>query len=138
MFPIYNILYKYTNTKNLGRKHQYAKDEPPWGGILTMIQKYIYTPENITKIPTPANISPYMQELNISNKPLTSFLIMNLYMPSYLQDLNLIPDIILQISILIKRHPAHKTILTGDFNRDIFLQGHIHKDIPQTPTHKDR
>ena len=110
---------------------------PPWR-CTNHDSKKIYTTNNIINIPTPTPVSPHLQVLNIVNKLLTPFLIMNLYMTSQPQDLNPIPDIILQINILIKHHPTYKTIFARDFNGDIFLQGHIHEGTPQTITHKDR
>lgn len=101
-------------------------------------QKKIHTPENITKIPTTIRISPYLQVFKVSNKLLTPLPILNIYMSSYPYDINLIPDIITQITILTKHHPTHKTILVGDFNRSILLQGHTQDGTPQAPTHKDR
>ena len=137
-FSDYKIIYNNLNTTNLGRNRQYTTCEPPRGGVMTMIHKKIYTYENITKIPTPIKISHYLQVFKIANKPLTPILIMNLYILSHPHDIHLIPGILTQIDIITKHHHLYKTILAGDFNRDIFLQGHNHKGKPQAPTNEDK
>jgi hypothetical protein len=96
---------------------------PTRGGLLTLINnKYAY-PGNITKIPTPAKISPYLQIIQIQNIPLQSWLIMHMYMPSHLEDLQYIIKIQQQITQQVSAHPNHSHILCGDFNRDIALIG---------------
>jgi hypothetical protein len=44
---------------------------PPHGGLLTMINNKYTHPNNITKIPTNLDISPYFQIIKINNAPLT-------------------------------------------------------------------
>jgi hypothetical protein len=47
---------------------------PGRGGLLTLINnKYAFS-GNIAKIPTPANISPYLQIIHINNQPLKPWL----------------------------------------------------------------
>ena len=58
-----------------------------------MIPISIYINENIVKVPTPNTISPYLQIIIIKNKPLTLITILNIYMPSHLEDIYLIPEI---------------------------------------------
>lgn len=103
-----------------------------------MLHKDIYSTDNVTKIPTPNNISPYLQAIKISNKPLTPLIIINLYMPSHINDIPLISKIKNQIQTLTKNHHPHNIILAGDFNRDILLQGHIHEGTLQTPNQEDK
>jgi hypothetical protein len=55
--------------------------------------KYTY-PNNILKIPTNPDISPYLQILKLKNPPLTPILILYLYMPSHPEDTQLIPSIL--------------------------------------------
>ena len=96
---------------------------PARGGLLTLInQKYAY-PGNITKIPTPAEISPYLQIIEINNQPLQPWLIIHMYMPSHEEDIRSIPIIQQNITQQITNHPNHIHILCGDFNRDIALIG---------------
>jgi hypothetical protein len=66
---------------------------------------------NIAKIPTPAPISPYLQNIRITNHPLQPWIILNLYMPSHEEDLHLIPDILDTITQTITQHPNHTIIL---------------------------
>lgn len=58
--PDYKIIYNNSNntTHQCGR---YSGPTPTRGGVLAMISKSIHTNENITKIPTPVTISPYLQ-----------------------------------------------------------------------------
>ena len=45
------------------------------GGLLTLINKKKYTyPGNINKIPTPTETSPYLQKIEINNRPLQSWI----------------------------------------------------------------
>ena len=91
--------------------------------ILILIHiKYAY-PNNITKIPTSMNISPYLQIIHIKNHPLQPWLILHLYMPTHNEDIRLIPIIQQTINIQITTYPNHTYTLCGDFNRDIALIG---------------
>ena len=129
----------YNNSNSITQSHnRYSGPTQTRGGILTMIPKSIYTNENISKIPTPSHISPYLQAILIKNKPLTPILILNMYMPTHPQDIHIIPDIQNQILTLMTQHANHQTILAGDFNRDILLKGRIYNGIPTTPNHNDQ
>ena len=91
---------------------------PTRGGLLTLInQKYAFL-GNITKIPSRANISPYLQIIYINNHPIQPWLMIHLYMLSHSEDLRLIPIIQQTIRIQIDAHPNHTYILCGDFNRN--------------------
>ena len=102
-----------------------------------MIPKTIHTNENITKIPTPSKISPYLQVIMIKNKPITPILLINMYMPTHPQDLHLVQEIQTQIQSLVTNHPTSHTILAGDFNRDILLKGRSFNGQISPPTLND-
>ena len=74
----------------------------------------------------------------MDNKPLTPILLLNMYMPTHPQDIQLIPEIQNQILKLITQHTNHITILAGDFNRDILLKGRTHNGIPTPPNPNDQ
>ena len=93
------------------------------GGLLLLIHKKHAFPGNLFKIPTPAEISPFLQITSIANQPLQSWLLINLYMPSHEEDTHLIPIIQNTITNQINLHPNHAYILCGDFNRDVALIG---------------
>ena len=93
------------------------------GGLLTLIHNQQAFPGNLSKIPTPVNISPYLQIIHIANQPLQPWLLINIYIPSHEEDLPLIPNIQTTIIEQINPHPDHAYILCGDFNRDIALIG---------------
>ena len=96
---------------------------PARRGLLTLInQKYEFL-KNITKIPSPVDISSYLQIIHIKNHPLQPWLTLHLYMPSHIEDIRLIPIIQQTIRIQIDSHPNHIHILCGDFNKDIALIG---------------
>jgi hypothetical protein len=110
---------------------------PSRGGLLTLIlHKYAF-PGNITKIPTPARISPYLQIININNHPNQPWLILNLYMPSYEEDLHLLLEIQASMSQYILASSTHTILLCGDFNRDIALLGRHHANTFLPPSHLD-
>lgn len=103
-----------------------------------MIPKSIYTNENISKIPTPSHISPYLQAILINNKPLKPILLLNMYMPTHPQDIHLTLELQNQILTLKTQHDNHITILAGDFNRDILLKGRTHQGIHTPPNPTDQ
>jgi hypothetical protein len=114
---------------------------PSRGGLLTLIHNKYSFSTNIHKISTPANISPYLQIINIQNKPLQPWLLLNLYLPSHEEDIPLIPDIQNTITHHINSSANHTIILCGDFNRDIALIGRLNNDLitpPQTCDHNWR
>ena len=109
---------------------------PGRGGLLTLIHnKYAFF-GNVTKIPSPANISPYLQIIKINNHLLQPWLIIHLYMPTHLEDICFIPHIQTAITNQITTHPNHTYILCGDFNRDIALNGKQNNNI-NTPPHEE-
>jgi hypothetical protein len=91
--------------------------------LLTFIHHKHSFPGNITKIPTPSKISPYLQILYIKNHPLQPWLLLHLYMPSHVEDLFCIPNIQNSITQQIVASPNPTRILCGNFNRDIVLIG---------------
>jgi hypothetical protein len=60
---------------------------------MMLIHKNYSFPGNIQKISTPNSISPYIQIVEIQNKPLKPIIILNIYMPSHQEDITLIPII---------------------------------------------
>ena len=135
-FPNYKIIYNNSNI-TIPNQSRYSGENPARGGTLTMIPHTIYTNENIVKIPTPSKISPYLQIIIITNKPITPILLINMYMPTHPQDLHLILEIQDQIQKLVQNHPTHHIILGGDFNRDILLKGRSHHGIISPPNPQD-
>jgi len=104
---------------------------------MTLIHNNYAYPDNIHKIATPNTISPYLQIIEIQNKPHTGFIIINLYMPSHQEDLHLITIIQTQITDIIQTKPSHNIILLGDFNRDIQGIGRHHNNRWRQPDNKD-
>ena len=131
-FPNYKIIYNNSNT-TIPNPNRYSGDNPARGGILTMIPKNIHSNDNITKIPTPITISPYLQVIKIQNKPITPILLINMYMPTHPQDLHLIQEIQNHIQAIVQNHSTHHIILGGDFNRDILLKGRSSNGITSPP-----
>ena len=103
------------------------------GGLLLLNHNKHAFPGNISKIPTPVAISPYLQIVRIANLPLQPWLLINIYMPSHEEDLPLIPTIQNTITDHINSHPNHTYILCGDFNRDIALIGR-QNNLQTTPS----
>ena len=93
------------------------------GGLLLLIHKKHAFPGNLTKVPTPAEMSTFLQIIRIANQPLQPWLLLNLYMPSHEEDIPLIPIIQHTITYQVNLHPNHTYILCGDFIRDIALIG---------------
>jgi hypothetical protein len=122
LFPQYKLFFN--NTHNITR---ITRQRMPYrgyrGGLLLLIHNKHAFPGNLSKIPTSANISPYLQITRIANLPLQPWLLFNIYMPSHAEDLSLIPIIQNTITDHINAHPNHTYILCGDFNRDIALIG---------------
>ena len=110
---------------------------PARGGLLTLINKRYAYPGNITKIPTPAEISPYLQIIEINNQPLQPWLIIHMYMPSQEEDTRSIPIIQQNITLHTTNHPNHIHILCGDFNRDIALIGRQNEYTTTPPQTED-
>ena len=66
LFPQYKLIFNNTHalTRCIQQRLPYA---PARGGLLTLINKRYAYPGNITKIPTPTAISPYLQIIEINN-----------------------------------------------------------------------
>ena len=103
----------YNNPNNTTQRYnQYNGPSQTRGGILAMLPISIYTNENIVKVPTTSTISPYLQIIIIKNKSLTPITILNIYMPSHLEDIHPIPEIQDQIHKITLQHSNHIIILT--------------------------
>ena len=131
LFPEYKLIFNNTHalTRCIQQRMPYT---PGRGGLLTLIHNKYAAPRNIIKIPTPANISPYLQIIKIKNHPLLPWLIIHIYMPTHAEDTHLIPLLQTEISNQITKHNNHIHILCGDFNRDIALIG-IQNNHNNTP-----
>ena len=110
LFPQYKSIFN--NTHALTRCiQQIIPYKPTKGGLLTLINQTYAFPKNITKIPSLVNILPYLQIMHIKNHPLQSWLILHLYMPSYIDYIRLISIIQQTIRIQIDSHSNHTHIL---------------------------
>jgi exonuclease III len=137
IFPQHKLIFNNTHalTRCIQQRMPYT---PARGGLLTLIdQKYAY-PGNITKIPTPAAIFPYLQIIEIKNHPLQPWLIIHIYMPSHEEDIRSIPLIHQTITQHTTNLPNHTIILCGDFNRDIALIGRQNEHNTTPPQVEDR
>ena len=131
LFPQYKLFFN--NTHNITRVTRQRMTYRGYrGGLLLLIHKKHAFPGNLTKIPIPAEISPFLQIISIANQPLQSWLFINLYRPSHNDDTPLIPLIQNTITNQINLHPNHAYILCGDFNRDVALIGR-QNDTQLTP-----
>jgi hypothetical protein len=131
------MIFNNTNTKTQHRRTQGQPYNNPKGGLLTLIhQKYAF-PGNITKIPTTADISPYLQIIKITNLLLTPYFLIYLYMPTHIDDIIHIPTIQTTIFNHIHNNPQSNIILLGDFNRDIALIGRHNGTTNIAPTQQD-
>ena len=131
LFPQYKLFFN--NTHNITRVTRQRMTYRGYrGGLLLLIHKKHAFPGNLTKIPTPTEISPFLQIISIANQPLQSWLFINLYRPSHNDDTPLIPLIQNTITNQINLHPNHAYILCGDFNRDVALIGR-QNDTQLTP-----
>ena len=110
---------------------------PGRGGLLTLIHKHYAFLGNIIKIPTPVNISPYLQIIKINNHPLSPWIIIHIYMPTHLEDIHLIPHLKNEIANQINTHPNHIYVLSGDFNRDIALKGRQNNNTNTPPPQEE-
>jgi hypothetical protein len=131
------MIFNNTATKTQPRKIQGQPYNNPKGGLLTLIHQEYTFPRNITKIPTTEDICPYLQIIKITNRPLASYFLINLYMPTHID--NIIHISILQTTIFnqIYNNPQSNIILLGDFNRDIALIGRQKKTTNTAPTQLD-
>ena len=88
LFPDFKLIFNNTHalTRCIQQRMNYT---PGRGGLLTLIHKKYAFPGNVTKIPTPVNISPYLQMIKINNHPVLPWLIIHMYMPTHLEDAHL-------------------------------------------------
>ena len=88
-----------------------------------MIHSTIHFPCNITKIPTPSNLSPYLQLLYVKKIPSP----INCYYSQLHghppKDIHLIHVI---ITCTLLNRPLHLLLMVGNFTKVIFLGGHLH------------
>ena len=136
LFPNYKLIFNNTHalTRCIQQRIPYT---PARGGLLTLINHKFAYPGNITKIPTPLKISPYLQIIHIKNHPLQPWLLIHLYMPSHHEDIALIPTIQQTITTQINTYSNHTLILCGDFNRDIALIGRQNEHNTTPPQEED-
>ena len=121
LFPDYKLIFN--NTHLLTNCIHQRRTHIPRGGLLMLVHKKYAFPGNLNKIPTPHNISPYLQIIQINNQPLQPWLLLHLYMPTNEDDMRLISKIQTNITNAILKYPNHLHMLYGDFNRDIALIG---------------
>ena len=92
LFPRYKHFFN--NTHNITRVTRQRMTYKGYrGGVLLLIHKKHAFPGNLAKIPTRAEIYPFLQIISIVNQPLQPWLQINLYMPSHEEDIPLIPII---------------------------------------------
>jgi hypothetical protein len=137
LFPHYKMIFNNTNTSTQARRIQGQPYTNPRGGLLTLIHQNYAFPCNIIKTPLTTNISPYLQIIKITNHPLVTYFLIHLYMPTHIEDINLIPIIQTTIFNHIHNNPLNNIIMLGDFNRDIALIGRQHNDTKTAPTQQD-
>ena len=136
LFPEYKLIFNNTHalTRCIQQRMPYT---PGRGGLFTLIHNKYAFPGNINKIPTPTNISPYLQIIKINNHPLPPWLIIHMYMPTHDEDIHLILFLKTAITNQINTHPNHIHILCGDFNRDIALTGRQNNNSHTPPQEED-
>ena len=136
LFPEYKLIFNniHAFTRCIQQRMPYT---PGRGGLLTLIHNKYTFPGNVTKIPTPSNISPYLQIIKINNHSLLPWLIIHMYMPIHLDDTHLIPYLKTAITNQITAHQNHTHILCGDFNRDIALIGRQNNNNNTPPQEED-
>ena len=112
----------FNNTHNITRTiHQRMIHRGHRGRLLALIHNKHASPGNLSKIPTPVNISHFLQIIRIANQPLQPWLLINIYMPSHEKDPPLIPIIQTTRTKQINAHPNHAYVTCRDFNRNITL-----------------
>jgi hypothetical protein len=131
------MIFNNTNTTTQTRRIHGQPYTNPRGGLLILIHQNYAFPGNITKIPLTTNISPYLQIIKITNHPLSTYFIINLYMPTYIEDISLISIIQTTIFNHIHNNPLSNIIMLRDFNRDITLIGRQHGTTRTASTQQD-
>jgi hypothetical protein len=134
LFPQYKMIFNNTITPTQAHQTQGQPYNNPRGGLITLIHQHYTFPGNVSKIPTTTNISPYLQIIKITNHPLSTYLMLHMYMPTHNDDITLIPTIQTTIFNQIHNNPQYNIILVGDFNRDIALIGKQHGNTMTNPT----
>jgi hypothetical protein len=134
LFPHYKMIFNNTTTITQTHRTHGQPYNNPRGGLLTIIHQQYAFPGNITKIPTTANISPYLQIIKITNQPFPTYFLIHLYMPTHIDDIILIPIIQTTIFNHVHDNILSNIILLGDFNRDIALIGKQHGTTKTAPT----
>ena len=136
LFHEYKLIFNNTHalTRCIQQRMSYT---PGRDGLLTLIHNKYAFPGNVTKIPTPTNISLYLQIIKINNHPLLPWLIIHMYMPTHLEDTHPIPYLKTAITDQINAHPNHIHTLCGDFNRDIALTGRKNYNNITLPQEED-
>jgi hypothetical protein len=104
---------------------------------MTLIHKNDSFPRKIKNIATPNKILPYLQTIEIQNKPLKPLIIINLYMSTHHEDLTLVPIIKNTIHTTLNTHQSHTIILLRDFNRNTKLIGRNNNQTWTPPTNDD-
>jgi hypothetical protein len=74
LFPQYRLLFNNTHSPTTCMHCRGLPYTPMQGGLLTLVHNTYSFPNNVTKIPTPARISPYLQIIHILNQPLKPWL----------------------------------------------------------------
>lgn len=67
------IIYNNINDENTNQRRSYTPNINLGEEVIAMIYKHLYTIDNNIKVPTPINISLYLQAIQISNKPTIPF-----------------------------------------------------------------
>jgi hypothetical protein len=127
-----------TTTTTQIRQIQGQPYNNPRGGLLTLVHQPYTFPGNITKIPTSANITPYLQIIKITNHPLSTYFLIHLYMPTHIDDITLISTIQTTIFNHVHNNPLSNIILLGDFYRDIALIGKQHGTTKTAPNRHNK
>jgi hypothetical protein len=115
-FPDYKLIFNHTHNATICSKRRELNYAPLRGGLMTLIHKNYSFLRNIQKIATHNKISPYLQTIEIQNKPLKP-----LYMATHQEDLTLVSIIKNTIHTTLNIYQSHTIILLRDFNRDIKL-----------------
>ena len=125
LFSTYKLIFNNTHTPTQHTFIPRIEHLPPRGGLLILIHNKYAFPNNITKIHTPSDTTPYLQIIQIHNQPLHTHSIIHLYMPSHDQNLHLIPIIETTIIHHINKFQNNIHILCRDFNRDLTIHHNL-------------
>jgi hypothetical protein len=131
------MIFNNTNTIIRTRRIQGQPYTNPRGRLLTLIHQHYAFPGNITKIPLTPDISPYLQIIKIKNHPLSTYFLIHIYMPTHIEDTNLISIIQTTIFNHIHNNPLSNIIMLGDFNRHVALIGRQNGTTRTSPIQQD-